>query len=63
MDAKQREEWNARVPSVTVLDRCNECEQLKPNVQKRQNYWPTLAATCCSECWARLIAEHQGVAC
>lgn len=63
MNAKERETWNARVPAVTVLDRCDECEQLKPTVQKRQNYWPTLSATCCSECWSRLIAEHQGVAC
>ena len=35
MDTKQREIWNARVPTVTVRDRCDECGLLKEGVKKR----------------------------
>jgi hypothetical protein len=64
MDDRQREIWNARVPTVTVRERCDECGLLKEGVKKRQNYWPTISATCCAECFTNLIGEAQGyVAC
>lgn len=62
MDSKQRTAWNSRPVTVTVLDRCDECGTLKPDVKKRQHYWPAVTAQCCSQCFTRLIGEAQGYA-
>lgn len=62
MSDAQREAWNKRTLTVTVKEHCPECKQLKEGVKERKNYWPTLSATCCSECWPKLIGQYQGVA-
>jgi hypothetical protein len=61
MDREQRDLWNARVPSVTVKDFCPECETLKPDVKKRQNYWPSITCHCFSDCFSRMLAEFEGL--
>lgn len=55
------EAWWRRPVEVKVWDRCTECEQLKDDVKERQNYWPTLKATCCGPCFSRLIAAYEGL--
>lgn len=62
MDAKQREAWNLRPMVVTVKERCDECGQLRYDVQKRTNYWPNITATCCAKCFAEMVGECSGVA-
>jgi len=54
--------WRHRPMVVTVLERCDECETLKPDVAKRTNYWPYVAIKSCGQCFSRLVAEASGVA-
>jgi hypothetical protein len=54
MNAQQ---WRSRPLQVRILDRCDECGELKENVHKRVNYWPTIAAVCCEQCFAEMIGE------
>jgi hypothetical protein len=47
---------------VRVLDRCDECGELKEDVQERVNYWPTITAVCCAKCFADMTGECSGFA-
>ena len=53
--------WRRRPLEVKVLDRCDECETLQPDVKKRTNYWPSITCTCCSGCFSRMLAEFEGL--
>jgi hypothetical protein len=44
----------SRPIQVRVLDRCDECGELKEDVQERVNYWPTITAVCRAKCFAEL---------
>lgn len=55
-------QWRARQLQVRVLDRCDECDELKDDVQKRENYWPHITAVCCAECFAEMTGEDSGFA-
>ena len=54
------EQWRCRSMQVRVLDRCDECGELKEDVQKRVNYWPKIAAVCCAKCFAEMTGECSG---
>jgi hypothetical protein len=45
---------------VRVLDRCDECGELKEGVSKRVSYWPNISAVCCAPCFADMTGEHGG---
>ena len=54
--------FRARPMVVRTLVRCDKCETLKDDVEKRSNYWPHVRETmCCAPCFTRLIAEAQGL--
>lgn len=55
-----REQWHCRPMQVRVMDRCDECGELKEDVQKRNNYWPNIAAICCAKCFAEMIGKCSG---
>ena len=55
-------EWHNRPMQVRMLDRCDECDELKENVRKRVNRWPNITAVCCAKCFAEMIAECSGFA-
>ena len=46
---------------VRVLDRCDECGELKEDVQKRINYLPKIAAVCCANCFAKMTGECKRI--
>lgn len=54
------ERWSSRPMQVRVLDRCNECGDLKEDVQKRVNYWPNITAVCCAKCFAEMTGDSSG---
>lgn len=60
MDARQRHLWNSRPMTVTVLDRCDECKTLKPDVKRRESYFPNITATCCAICFSEMVGEREG---
>ena len=51
------EQWRSRPMQVSVLDRCNECGELKEDVRKRVNCWPKITAVCCAKCIAEMTGE------
>jgi hypothetical protein len=54
--------FRSRPMVVRTLVRCDRCETLKDDVEKRSNYWPHVRETmCCAHCFTRLIAEAQGL--
>jgi len=55
-----REQWRCRPMQVRVLDRCDECGELKEDVQKRTNYWRNNAAICCAKCFAEMMGKFSG---
>lgn len=52
--------WWARIPTVTVQDRCNECDALKANVKRREYWTPTgkKVHTCCEGCAKELSRQY-----
>ncbi|MGF6701992.1 hypothetical protein OKW38_006669 [Paraburkholderia sp. MM5496-R1] len=54
------EQWRSRPLQVSVLDRCDECGELKEDVQKRVNYWPNITAVCCGKCFTAMTAQYSG---
>ena len=54
------EQWQRRPMQVRVLDRCDECGELKEDVQKRVNYWPRITAVCCAKCFAEMTSRCSG---
>ena len=61
MTPEERRRWNSRPTEVRVLDRCDECETLKPDVKERQSYYPHMKITCCGACFAQLANQHEGI--
>src|ERR1700675_4668859 len=59
-DMNALEQWRCRSMQVRVLDRCDECGELKEDVQKRVNYWPNIAAGCGAKCFAEMTGECSG---
>ncbi|MBB3004415.1 hypothetical protein FHX57_006797 [Paraburkholderia tropica] len=55
------ESWRRRPLEVRILDRCDECETLQPDVRKRVNYWPSFTVICCAACYAKRLAEYEGL--
>ncbi|MGF6931931.1 hypothetical protein OKW41_001070 [Paraburkholderia sp. UCT70] len=56
-------EWRSRPMQVRVLDRCDECGELKEGVQKRTSYfWPETTAVCCAKCFAEITGGCSGFA-
>ena len=55
------EQWRRRSMEVRVLDRCDECGELKEDVQKRVSYWPNIAAVCCAKCFVEMSGECGGL--
>ncbi len=55
------EAWRRRPLEVKVLDRCDECETLQPDVKKRVNYWPSFTTVCCGNCYSKRLAEYEGL--
>jgi hypothetical protein len=54
--------WRSRPLTVRTLVRCDKCETLKTDVEKRSNYWPSVkTTTCCNGCFQKLIDEAQGL--
>jgi hypothetical protein len=51
------EQRRSRPVQVRVFDRCDECGELKEDVQKRVNYWPNITAVCCAKCFAKMTGE------
>ncbi|MGF6634827.1 hypothetical protein OKW39_001978 [Paraburkholderia sp. MM6662-R1] len=51
------EQWRSRPLQVRVLDRCDECGEMKEDVQKRVNYWPNITAVCCGKCFTEMIGR------
>lgn len=56
------EKWHNRQLQVRVLDRCDECGELKEGVRKQVSLWPNMTAVCCAECFAEMTAESGGFA-
>ncbi|TCK84316.1 hypothetical protein B0G74_9155 [Paraburkholderia sp. BL9I2N2] len=56
------ERWRSRPMQVRVLDRCDECGELKEDVQKRVNYRPNITAVCCAKCFAEMTGDWSGCA-
>ncbi|CAB3803000.1 hypothetical protein LMG28614_05718 [Paraburkholderia ultramafica] len=54
------ERWHSRPMQVRVLDRRDECGELKEDIRKRVNSWPNLTAVCCARCFAEMIGECSG---
>ncbi|TCK88560.1 hypothetical protein B0G74_6795 [Paraburkholderia sp. BL9I2N2] len=54
--------WHNRPLQVRVLDRCDECGELKEDVRKQVNYWPNITAVCCAKCFAEMTGECSGSA-
>jgi hypothetical protein len=50
-------EWRSRPLEVRILDRCDECGELKEDVHQRVNYWPNISAVCCAQCFAEMTGE------
>lgn len=48
---------------VTVKDYCEGCKTLRDDVKERKNFWPNVSATCCADCFSKLIADYSGIAC
>jgi len=59
MTSSQLDAWRRRPLEVRVLDRCNECATLQPDVRERINFWPNIRAVCCSNCFNRMLAEFN----
>lgn len=56
------DQFRSRPMQVRTLTRCDKCETLREDVQKRSNYWPHVSETmCCAPCFTKLIAEAQGL--
>lgn len=55
------EAWRRRPLTVTVLDRCDECESLQPDVRERKSFWPTLKMVSCSKCFAEATGHDEGM--
>ncbi|ACD21555.1 hypothetical protein Bphyt_7270 (plasmid) [Paraburkholderia phytofirmans PsJN] len=56
------EKWHKRSLQVRVLDRCDECGELKEDVQKRVSLWPNITAVCCAMCFTEKTTECKGFA-
>jgi hypothetical protein len=56
------EKWHSRPLQVRVLDRCDECGELKEDVRKHVSLWPNITAICCAKCFAEMTAEWSGFA-
>ncbi|MFM0200688.1 hypothetical protein PQR53_12525 [Paraburkholderia fungorum] len=56
------EKWHKRPLQVRVLDRCDECGELKEGVRKQVSLWPNMTAVCCAECFAEMTTECSGFA-
>jgi hypothetical protein len=56
------EKWRRRPLQVRVLDRCDECGELKEDVRKRVNAWPNITAVCCANCFVEMTGECSGSA-
>ncbi|CAB3802985.1 hypothetical protein LMG28614_05715 [Paraburkholderia ultramafica] len=54
------EQWRSRTMQVRVLDRCDECGQLKEDVQKRVICWSNSTALCCVKCFTEMTGEWNG---
>jgi hypothetical protein len=54
------EQWRRRPMQVRVLDRCDECGELKEDVKKRVNYWPNITAVCCAKCFTEMTSGFSG---
>jgi hypothetical protein len=61
-DVSALEKWHNRPLQVRVLDRCDECGELKEDVQKHVSLWPNITAFCCAKCFAEMTAEYSGFA-
>jgi hypothetical protein len=53
-------QWRSRPLVVRVLDRCDECGELKEDVRERVNYWPNITAVCCATCFSEMTGEYSG---
>jgi hypothetical protein len=56
------ENWRNRPLQVRVLDRCDECGELKEDVRKNVSLWPNITAVCCATCFAEMTKECRGFA-
>ena len=56
------EQWRRRPLQVRVLDRCDECGELKPDVRKHVSFWPSITAVCCTQCFTEMTEECSGFA-
>jgi hypothetical protein len=54
-----REKWHNRTLQVRVLDRCDECDELKEDVRKHVSLWPNITAVCCADCFAEMTADWR----
>jgi hypothetical protein len=53
------ERWRARPLEVRVLIRCDECGELKDDVQKRVNDRSNMTAVCCAKCLAEMTEVRE----
>jgi hypothetical protein len=58
-DMNKLEQWRSRPLQVRVLDRCDECGELKDDVAKRVNYWPHITAVCCAPCFEEMTGARE----
>jgi hypothetical protein len=58
-DMNALELWRSRPLQVRVLIRCDECGELKDDVQKRVNYRSNIAAVCCAKCFAEMTEVRE----
>ncbi|HEP6426930.1 hypothetical protein FEP39_05616 [Burkholderia multivorans] len=59
MNAKALEAWWNRPMTTRTLDRCDECGNLREDVEERTNYWPYVVKTCCQPCFTGLVDEAK----
>ncbi|MDN8081202.1 hypothetical protein QZN30_17705 [Burkholderia multivorans] len=45
--------------TTRTLDRCDECGNLREDVEERTNYWPHVVKTCCQLCFTGLVDEAK----
>jgi hypothetical protein len=54
------EKWRNRPLQVRVLDRCDECGELKEDVRKHVGLCPNITAVCCAKCFTEMSTEFSG---
>jgi hypothetical protein len=51
--------WRSRPLQVRVFTRCDECGELKDDVEKRVNHCLNIAVVCCAKCFAQTSKDRE----